>query len=120
MKQKYENQSELKAKRKKVTEGKNQTIIKLDAKVSKNTEQMASVGGWSGGKGEKEINPTQQSVGFNGIFTSKGSPYKGSILADVEKSMNESSTGCKPTLKEVADHASLRLTWKRKERDEAT
>lgn len=75
-------------------------------------------GDFTGGQGKKTDIPAQQSMGFNGVFTSAGSPYKGPVLADVEKSIKGDSAGNKGLAKEATDHATSGLKWKRKERDE--
>ena len=104
MKEKFENRStDLKAKQKRSVEGKNRVGINFGAKSLIAVEQMAQNGeGWSESKGELNENPAQKSVGFNGIFTSTGSPYKGHVIADVEKSIKGNSVGKNQKSKEVA------------------
>jgi hypothetical protein len=121
MKEKFENGSiNFKAKRKRSVEGNNRVGITFGTKSPIAVDQMAKNGeGWSEDKGELNENPAHKPVGFNGIFTSKGSPYKGPIIVDVEKSIKGNLVGKNQKSKEVADQVASGLKWKRKERDEA-
>lgn len=122
MRVQFENQSiAAKAKQTVSVEGKNLFGLKtgmLKDLSPKNKTQLAPTGMWFGGQGEKRESPSPQSVGFEGIFSSPGGPYKGLVLVDVEKSIIGANAGSKLMKKDGAAQGATGLSWKRKERDE--
>ena len=104
-------------------EGKEKPAI-MSKKMTNSTPikklQLSPKGAWKAKEGLNKPNTAQQVVGLEGLFTNKGGPYTGLVLAEVEKTLQNVNEG--PLAGKEVENGSQggKLSWKRKNINKVT